>query len=214
MIAEARSQGKNVAADNLEHFLNASGNKRTLDWKWLRQFDSVLRAEEVNRDRFIKTLEKEAENAKIGKVEILDWWDSKQTAGTFKELYYASGTFTVTSYGKFELSCANAGKVEISGAVDHYWWDPYDWHAGLGAYIPGFGNITDQDALDLQNSGKAAPYLMDSIWHEKIYGEYEVKKYWFDSSAFNWTGPFAGSSGAKADVIAKHPSAVRPSSWP
>ena len=43
MIAEARRQGKDVAADNLEHFLSGNGMMRTLNWSWLRSDSTVLR---------------------------------------------------------------------------------------------------------------------------------------------------------------------------
>lgn len=192
------------------HFLGATGKARTLDWKWLRKFKSVQKAESTNKDRFVKTLKKEASNLSSGKKTILDWWDSQQSASVFTELYYASGTFTITSYGEFELSCAKDGKVKIKGSVDHYWWDPYDWHAGLGASIPGHGYISDKDALALQNAGRADSFLMESTWSESLDGTYEVKKFWFDTSSFNWKNLSGGSSGAKSAVITKYPSAARP----
>lgn len=36
-------------------------------------------------------------------IVIYDYWDNTQRASVRKELYYASGTFTVTSYGVFLL---------------------------------------------------------------------------------------------------------------
>jgi RHS repeat-associated protein len=209
MITSARSKGKNVAADNLEYFLSAAGGVRVLDWRWLRGFDSVIDAEKANQDRFLgETIKKAARNGSAGT--ILDWWDSTQTASRFSELYYASGTFTVTSYGKFEVSCEKDGKINFKGIVDHFWWDPYDWHLGLAAYIPGFGVISDEDAVKLESAGRAASFQMQSEWTQTVEGSYDYNKFWFDASEANWSEPSGGSSGVHAEVVAKYPKAERP----
>ncbi len=156
IISRGRIRGWNIAADNLQHFLDGGGNKRTLSWSWLRKYDSVIRAEKKNRERFInQTLKDKIKKYKSGVVEVLDWWDAQEKESVSTQLYFVSGSFTLTSYGKFELSCVKDGKVRVKGSIDHYWWDIYDWHAGLFANVPTFGKISDADALALKNAGRA-----------------------------------------------------------
>jgi RHS repeat-associated protein len=207
IISRGRLRGWNVAADNLQHFLDGGDNRRKLSWSWLRKFNSVLRAERKNRERFInRTLKDKIRKYKSGVIEVLDWWDSQEKASVSTELYFASGSFTLTSYGKFELSCVKGGKIRVKGSIDHYWWDIYDWHAGLFAAVPTFGNVSDADALALKNAGRAANYYMDSTWYDTI--DVQLEKNKFSASDFKWRGPSGGTSGAKAAVISKYPSSI------
>ena len=114
-----------------------------------------------------------------------DYWDCMRTASVFGELYYASGTFTLTSRGSFILN-RNNNTINITGTVRHRWHDDYDWHAGLSAYIPGFGNITDDDALLLQRHRGARPFLMQSGWSQSLSGQIQVINWRPDSVTFNW----------------------------
>ena len=75
-----------------------------------------------------------------------DYWDKMLTAGQASELYYASGASSIRSKGAFTLT-RSGQRITISGTVNHHWYDPYDRHAGLGAYVPGHGFISDADAL-------------------------------------------------------------------
>ncbi len=45
MIREARRQGRNVAADNLQHWLDGSNTPRVLSVTWLRSFSTIISAE-------------------------------------------------------------------------------------------------------------------------------------------------------------------------
>ncbi len=187
MIKEARGKGYAVAADNLQHFLDGSGTLRILDDSWLRGFDSVQEALKRNQDRFEKQLIEKANVLADGQEFVLeDYWDAQETASIFSELYYASGTFTVTSNGIFRLK--RTGKsITITGEVDIKWQDPYDWHEGLSAYIPGFGDISDEDALFLQKYGKAKPFKMESYWKYDASGNIKIRDYWFAKEEFSWT---------------------------
>lgn len=200
MITTARSQGKNVAAGNLEHFLSASGNKRILDWNWLRLDASVLSAEKLNQKRLEKKLIDKARTLTDGqRIAFYDYFDSSKTASIFSELYYASGTYTVSSYGDFIL-IRNGCVVEIVGTVDHRWWDDYDWHAGLSAFVPGFGNVEDADAQRLENAGMAKSFRMESEWTQTVRGKYTIRKFWRNKSSFSWDLPVRGNTG----IYAKH----------
>ena len=177
----------------------------------MRQFSSVTAAENENIKRFEDSLKDEAKTLAIGQtVSFYDYWDKEVTANIFSELYYASGTFTITSYGQFTLKRSNRC-VFITGTVDHLWWDKYDWHAGLRAYIPGFGWINDADALALENAGRAKKFFMTSEWFQNGEGIYTIHKYWFDSLDMTWESPRGGSSGARVLVVRrKGQKAIRP----
>ena len=60
MIRSARDKGYDVAADNLQHRLDAGGADRVLDVTWLRGNSAVTGAERVNQGRFEKQLKEHA----------------------------------------------------------------------------------------------------------------------------------------------------------
>ena len=200
MIQTARDKGYNVAADNLQRFLDGTGGTVDIDSQWLKTFSSVLKAQNTNIKRFEKQLELIAHELEDGETRVFtDYWDSQQTASIFTELYYASGTFTITSTGDFILS-RDGNKVIIEGKVSHRWWDPYDWHPGLGAFIPGFGAVSDRDALLLQEYRGAKPFMMESIWEQNLNAEIISRKLWFDSKKFNWSDKFGEKIGSHEEV--------------
>jgi hypothetical protein len=192
MVKSARSKGYNVAADNLEHWLIGGGTEKQIPVAWLRSFSVVKKAEKENQERFEDSLKKMA--YKLGDKQrkiFSDYWDKLIEASVFDELYYASGTSTLHSSGKFKLAREGDG-VSISGTVNHEWYDPYDWHAGLGAYIPGFGRIPDSDALLLEKCRGAKEFMMKSSWQQIVSGLVEIKSLWGadsmwpDSVEFKW----------------------------
>ncbi len=187
MVEKAREDGYDVAANNLEHFLAGSGTKRTLSVDWLRGFSSLLEAERTNQERFEDQLEDTAEAMNHGdRRSLSDYWDRKFTASRFEELYYASGTSTIRSTGNFTLERIE-NVVNLHGTVNHHWFDIYDWHAGLSAYVPGFGSISDQDALILQQCRGAKSFDMEADWRQRLSGTIEVGWLYNDTS-FTWTG--------------------------
>ena len=195
MVRAARTGGHDVAADNLEYFLNGAGETRTISWTWLRDYGPVRTAEKRNRKRFEKVVETNARTLADGeRITIYDYFDATETANAFTELYYASGTFTVTSYGEFKLSRKGC-KITITGDLDHRWWDPYDWHNGLDAYVPGFGRVKDSEALFLENNGRGRSFMMESWWTQSLKGTYSIRRYWWNGSSFNWSEPRGGNTG-------------------
>jgi hypothetical protein len=202
LIKWARTVGYNQSADNLEYFLGARGGVKPMDWNWLRSNGEVTDAEKTNQQRFEqKTIMKAAQSLKAGDTTtIQDYWD--RTLEGSGNLYYASGSSTITSTGKFMLK-RTGDTVEVQGVVDHYWWDSYDWHPGLSAWIPGKGNIPDSHGAQLKKSGKAAEFFMESFWTQKMSGTICLKK-GEESSNFTWDAPTAGSSGlAKSKAAQK-----------
>lgn len=146
-------------------------------------------AERKNQKRFESSLNDLANGLKDGESKTFhDHWDRVLTAGVTTELYYASGTSTITSTGDFTRS-RSGDVVTIEGTVKHHWWDPYDWHEGLGAYIPGFGNISDDDALLMQKYRGAKPFQMEADWTQTVKGTVIIRSWWFNSKDYTWIGP-------------------------
>jgi hypothetical protein len=189
MIKASRSKGYNVTADNLDMFLAGTGGIKTIPVLWLRGFSSVIDAERVNQERFENSLSKEAKKLTHGMSKsFTDNWSRMFTASFTTELYYASGTSTIRSIGDFSLSCIE-DIVRIGGTVNHHWYDPYDWNQGQSAFIPGFGSVSDDDALLLQKHRGAKPFNMEADWQQRLNGTVTLRKYWFNSNDYYWTGP-------------------------
>lgn len=188
IVADGRGRGWDVAADNLQRFLDGTGGTRTLSVGWLRGFGAVTDAERVNEGRFEDSLNDLANQMRHGdRRTFTDHWSRMLTGAQTSELYYASGTSTIRSTGTFELSVIEH-TVSISGTVTHHWYDPYDWHAGLGAFVPGHGNVSDADALLMQQYRGARPYDMEADWTRRISGHIEVGTVYNDRS-LSWSGP-------------------------
>lgn len=189
MVAAARGRSANVAADNLEHFLAGTGTTRRLPVPWLRGFSPLTTAERTNQERFEGSFGDLAPDVGHGTSRTFhDHWSRMLTASQGTELYYASGTSTIRSSGVFDLGTIE-NEVSISGRVRHHWYDPYDWHAGLSAYVPGFGSISDEDALLMQRYRGARPYPMEADWDQTLSGHVTVRDYWFDDTRYRWSGP-------------------------
>ena len=186
MIAAARGRGANVAADNLVHFLAGTGGRRALDVAWLRRFPEVTAAERTNQERFETSLNAQANQMHHGDTRTFtDHWDRQLTGSG--ELYYASGTSTLTSTGRFSLTMVE-NEVTITGTITHHWHDPYDWNAGQAAYVPGYGMISDDDGLLMQQHRGARPFELEADWTQTLQGHIAVGRVW-NTKRFSWSGP-------------------------
>ena len=189
MITAAREDGYNVAADNLQRFLHGIGGTKPLEVPWLRGFSVVTSAERENQGSFERVLTDLADELADGETtQFSDNWHSMFTGSGFTELYYAVGTSTIGSYGNFTLA-RNGELITIQGTVKHHWYDTYDWHAKWTTYIPGFGTISDEDALLLQQHRGAYKFEMEADWTQTVRGSIEIVDWWFDSVDYVWSGP-------------------------
>lgn len=189
MVDAARILGFDVAADNLEYFLAGTGGVRPLPVSWLRSFDAVLNAERTNQERFEASLKRIAAEMNDGETRVVtDHWDRLLTANPASELYYASGTSTLSSTGTFTLQ-KHQGSVEVSGEVSLTWKDPYDWHPGATAFVPGFGVAEDKDARSLVFERGAREFDMVADWKQTLTGRIQVVEWWPDTEEFQWSGP-------------------------
>jgi RHS repeat-associated protein len=186
MIAKARKDGKNFAADNLEYFLGGKGGIKNVPLTTLNKFGAFNDGFKKNKSRFEDQIEKAAIKLKDGQSTVIsDYWDAVVDPGVFSELYYASGLSQLRSTGKFTLS-RKGDKVTVSGTVQNKWFDPYDWNEGMGAYIPGFGTVSDDDGIFLKDNGNARDYRLESNWKSTVSGTIEINTYWFNSTNIKW----------------------------
>jgi hypothetical protein len=95
-------------------------------------------------------------------------YDKLVKAGIFGELYYASGNSTLNSKCHFKVTKKHNNNYKLSGTIIHSWNDRYDWHKGASAYIYGFGNIGDSDALLVEKYCGAKPYEMRGQWKQSF----------------------------------------------
>jgi RHS repeat-associated protein len=196
IIWDARSIGANVAAENLQHFLNGSGTNRVLAASWIRSFGSISSGEDRIKGYYVeRNVPQWASGMKEDQsVTKSDHWVADiSNYSPFSELSYASGASKITANGSFNLS-KKGNNIAVSGTVTMNWNDPYDWHAGLNFYIPGTGSIGDDDALFVQEHGGAKPFGMQSAWSYTFSGTYNSKT--GDWSDVKWTydGQVASSS--------------------
>ncbi|BDD05853.1 hypothetical protein [Aureibacter tunicatorum] len=185
MIENARNIGQNVAADNLQHFLNGSGSTRTLSVSWLRSFASITNAESrilnYTKNRNLNAWVKDVEKGKT--VSKSDYWDADiKNYNMSSELSYASGASDMKGNVEMRLS-RSEDIIDITGTVNIRWSDDYNWNKGMGFYIPGTGWVSDSDGLYLEKCGGAKSFLMEAFWRFDYTGKYDFENSkWMNSS--------------------------------
>jgi len=183
MIDRARAIGWNVAAANLEYFLAGVGGVRDISRDWLMSFNVAQDGVERIKMYFeSQTFVKAALNLREGKrITISDFWVADIYANPMTELYYASGASKITGNGTFTL-LRTGNVVSIKGSVSFSWNDDYDWHLGLFAEVPGFGTVSDEDGLLMQEHRGAKTFQMRSMWTSSVIGFISPS-----SKSFKWT---------------------------
>ena len=184
LIIGGRLKGFNTAADNLEHFLNASGATRYFDASWLMGFSAVQFGVRQNKERFEQYFLRRASTMSEGETVYIDAFprEGRTAFGPFGDLgfhsrvspggselylHYAFGTFTISTFCNVTITTKDE-MVYIVGTLMHIFWDIYDWHVGFGVRVPIFGNISDADGQALVDAGRAAIFNMQSSWTEGI----------------------------------------------
>lgn len=186
MIADARKGGKNFAADNLQYFIDGRGGVKNVPLSTLNKFGAFTSSVEKNQSRFERQIGEMAYKLKDGESQVIqDYWDAVVDPGVFSELYYASGKSQITSTGRITVT-RKGNEIIISGTVANVWKDPYDWNLGMSAYIPGHGDISDNDGIYLEQYGGAKSYMLMSSWSVSVTGKIIIRSYWFNSVDINW----------------------------
>lgn len=182
-----REKKLSEAADNLEHFLNGSGDDKILSREKAREKSFVRDGESTNRKRFEgsfrgkgKTASKILELNDGETINVRDNWDYKVgylpkgsilspsrshlLRGDMDEAL-STGTSFVKSEGDFQAR-RKENIVFIEGVVSHGWGDRYDFdpmQSGGGG------------AVALERAGRAKNFDIKSNWKQKVYGTVEIK---------------------------------------
>lgn len=105
----------------------------------------------------------------IGKSALYnDYWDAMFTSSYSSELYYSSGTSTVTTSASLKITRTGFFTYDVQGTITNYWHDRYNWEPGASAYLPGVGFVPDDFGLSLQEAGRGKSFLMHSTEKIKI----------------------------------------------
>lgn len=197
MIWDAKSVGANVAAGNLQHFLDGTGTSKIISASWLRNYSVIEKGEKRIKGYFTdKNITKWSSEVKVGQtIQRSDYWIADiKSYNPFNELSYASGASKITANGAFELTRTDENNISVSGIVTMNWKDPYDWHEGLGFYIPGSGYINDKDAQFLEEHGNAKSFDMLSAWQYSFSGTYNLKTGKWSNMKWEYMGQVSPSS--------------------
>jgi RHS repeat-associated protein len=205
MISDARAVGANVAAANLQHFLDGSGSPKTLAASWLRSYSVIQQGEERLQGYFQeRNITSWAKSMTVGQtVSKSDYWEAViESYNPLNELSYASGKSNIRADGEFTLTRTGLITISISGTVRMKWNDPYDWHDGLDFWIPGSGFIDDKDALFLEKHGGAKSFQMESTWEYSFSGSYNILSGKWSDAKWEYKGQVdtpSGSSGGSVE---------------
>jgi hypothetical protein len=162
MIKSGKKAGYTEAAANLEHYMTGGGKKRTMPAAAFQSEDFLLKhLKSKHLDMFLKGAEKRLKAGKLkgGKSVDMTWEDSVYSDSNSK-LFYALGGFTVFSEVSVE---GEAIPGDDSGTIVRFTsWkvtcsDRYDWDKGKSTYVPGFGDVDDEDLALLSKAG-AKPF--------------------------------------------------------
>ncbi len=189
-VDQGHKKGLNEAADNLEHFLDGSGEDKALSRDQVREKLFVRNGERVNRDRFTKSFtDKKGIGSKLLNMkedevmEVKDNWDYKVGNFPIKTMIrnadlsrshllkgdldeaLATGTSSVKSGGDFKVK-RKGNTILIDGTVTHQWTDKYNFDplqsGGGGATI-------------LEKEGRAKSFDINSQWQQKVTGTVQIK---------------------------------------
>lgn len=192
IVNRGRQVGANWAAQMLQHWMNGSGSDMIVKVDVLRRFDKIVDAEDALRNAMAQARKKETrmivETIKDGEERVYYIYkDIPLSSFLWSELFYASGNSTLT--GRLLLKAKRKGNtITMQGALEYHWWDPYDWHKGLSAYIPTVGTIDDDDADKYENAGCAKRFDMYSFWYQSFKETYIVDDilWFYDTDSIEW----------------------------
>lgn len=191
MISAARSLGRNVAADNLQRFIDGTGGVKQMDVSWLRDFGEIKSAESrileyTQGDKNLKKWVTEVEDGQS--VNKSDYWDADiRDYNPTSELAVASGASDMK--GDVSMRLSRSGDIiTIEGEVAIKWSDAYNWNAGQSFGVIGFGDVSDNDGIYLRDCGGARDFDMEASWKFDYNGTYDVSTGTWTSSEWAING--------------------------
>lgn len=192
-------RGYNMAADALEHFLNGSGAATRLDPSWLRTHSSVRQAEtEVlwHFANWISGYQRSNTASEVISQDLRDLpegqtfqatsnWTSSFTPDFLsraeRDAFATVGETNLTGTGSFTFR-REGDRIHFAGPIRMAIDDAYDWERGeLGLVprpdeMPPFFELSfDDDAIALEEAGRAKPFKLYSSWWKNLRGPLIVR---------------------------------------
>jgi len=187
MIASARKWGADLAADNLQHFIDGSGTPVTYSLKTLKKYHAfrVSLSRELNyygddiRKMSLTIQDGHTITFKRTYAAVVDPWG-------LSGLYFASGLSQISTEGTITMT-RKGNQIIVSGDIKQSWHDKYNWNKGMSAWIPGFGDVSDEDGLYLKENGGASDFRLGAVWHTTVSGTITVLPLWIYHNNFHFT---------------------------
>jgi len=192
IVNRGRAVGANWAAQMLQHWMNGSGKDMVIKMEVLKRFGQIEDAEKNIRKRLLKGIRnrKIIDNLLDSKIKSKKYYIYAKediTAPLWSEFFYASGTSSLV--GRMLLKADKKDdKITINTVIEYHWFDPYDWHVGLSAYIPTVGTIDDDDADKYESAGCAKKFDMYSFWYQSFKETYTIDDilWFYDTDSIEW----------------------------
>lgn len=186
-INKAREKGYNVAADNLQRWLNGTGGIKNESLDFLKQ-SSIFNDKRADIRSWFETKENsKGLNLKIVAQKLKDnesttfseFWEASVSGESIslnedeRDLFFAWGTSTLKGTGNFTLT-RNGNEITVSGSIEYTWKDKYNWEPGCSVYIPGVGNVEDTDLKLMEYFKGARQFKGECKWTEKVEYKYTI----------------------------------------
>ncbi|CCQ72631.1 hypothetical protein [Magnetospira sp. QH-2] len=168
--------GWDVAAGNVRHYRDGSGEDKWIEPKFLLAHEKVKEEEQKHRDRTDGHVETTVQDrlAELPDGGTLDFgfhtitqYDLNNEEFPKSELYYASNAANMETGAAF-TAIREGNRITVRGNVNRYWHDDYDWHPehNFGIEAGGRRTIPDRDMEALADYRGAKSYGMLSEWRD------------------------------------------------
>ncbi len=163
MIASARANGANVAADNLENWRKKGGDRKLAAAVFQNEAFLLKHLATKHRQKFIDGAKRRIKDGTVAPGDTFSMhWEDSVNAPPDNQLFYALGGFTVRS----EVSCKVNADAKANLALHFDDWkftvyDEYNWDRG-GTMIPGIGYIADADMNCLEQMGYGKSFKINT----------------------------------------------------
>ncbi len=168
LITGARGAGFRHAANNLEHYLKGKGRRLIMPSSaFMGEKFLIDHLRNVHLSEFAAGAERRLKSGDLvigGSVHMSSGPDPVITPRESK-LYFALGGFSVKS--KVLVSATEIQGDQHSALIRFKRWtvkcsDYYDWHPGMMTDVPFFGTIEDEEMAELERTGIAKSYPIES----------------------------------------------------
>lgn len=168
LIAEGRRMGLSYAPDNLQHWRNGSGSLKKMPaaaFSGQKFINDWLKANIL--PKFFNGTENRLKSGSIKKLDRfeMNYESARDLYAPFgTDLFFALGGFTIRSDVVVQGEDIGGG----GGTVFNFQkWvckvtDVYNWDPGKSTWIPGFGDVSDEELLALERAGYGKSFPIES----------------------------------------------------